>query len=162
MSTQNMTWADRPEIESWVPVLREAAKEVLSIMAGVEAVDKAEAVTSSCSDITAMVGLAGALCGIISIRCSNDLANKIASRMLGLPAEEASEHCGDAMGEVCNMVAGHFKAKIPALEDKCLLSVPSVITGDNYTFQSFSAGQRVEVVLAADEDPLWIMLEARS
>ncbi len=157
-----MTWTNRPEIEAWTPVLREATKEVLSIMAGLEAAEKGESDPPNCSEITAMVGLAGALCGIISVRCSKALANKISSRMLGLSPDQAAEQCGDAMGEVCNMVAGHFKAKIPPLEDKCLLSVPSVITGDNYTFHSFSAGQRVEVVLMAGEDPIWITLEARS
>jgi chemotaxis protein CheX len=38
----------------------------------------------------------------------------------------------DAMGEVCNMLAGAWKGRIPELAANCGLSVPAVITGSDY------------------------------
>jgi chemotaxis protein CheX len=38
----------------------------------------------------------------------------------------------DAMGEICNMLAGSWKTKVPDLAANCGLSVPAVITGRDY------------------------------
>ena len=38
----------------------------------------------------------------------------------------------DAIGEVCNMLAGSWKGKVPELAANCGLSVPAVITGRDY------------------------------
>jgi CheY-specific phosphatase CheX len=40
------------------------------------------------------------------------------------------------LGELCNMLAGTFKAKFSSLADRCILSVSTVITGENCAFQS--------------------------
>jgi chemotaxis protein CheX len=162
MSVPKTTPYNCLEIEAWSPVLRDAAKEVFSMMAGMELAATEESVLVQTPEITAIVGLAGSLCGLLSVRCSNTVANKIASQMLGLGSEDAAQHRGDAIGEICNMVAGHFKAKIVGLDDKCLLSVPSVISGENYTFHSLSAGRRIEVFLQASEGPIWVALETRN
>ena len=54
----------------WKSLLECAAREVFSMMAGVELTDFAEAPLESKGELTAMVGLAGALCGMITIRCT--------------------------------------------------------------------------------------------
>ena len=36
------------------------------------------------------------------------------------------------LGELRNMIAGNFKLKVTSLADHCMLSVPTVITGDDY------------------------------
>jgi len=74
-----------------------------------------------------MVGLAGALCGMITIRCPSDTAVKLASKMAGDEAAKDPNIVGDATRELCNMVAGNFKAKVTSLADHCMLSVPTVI-----------------------------------
>ena len=83
-------------------------------------------------DVTAMVGLAGKLSGMVSIRCQEKAAALMASRMLGLELDKVGPDISDALGEVCNMVAGNFKNKIAGLGDGCMLSPPSVITGEDY------------------------------
>lgn len=83
-------------------------------------------------DVTAIVGLAGKLCGIVTVQCSSDCAGLIASGMLGAEINGQDRSALDAMGEICNMVAGNFKPKIPNLEDKCDLTVPTVIRGSHY------------------------------
>ena len=74
-----------------------------------------------------MVGMAGALCGVLSIRCSTPSAAGIASKMLGEPvqSQECIEQQLDALGEICNMVAGNFKGRVDGLREQCMLSVPT-------------------------------------
>ena len=36
------------------------------------------------------------------------------------------------IGEICNMLAGTWKGKVPELAANCGLSVPAVITGRDY------------------------------
>ena len=119
------------------------------MMAGMEVTAGADlpapdTANSPSTTITGTVGIAGALSAILSFRCSAQCAAKIASRMLSVPIAEASPHQCDAIGEICNMAAGNFKAKI-GLEDKCMLSVPSVITGGNYQLHAASATRRLEL-----------------
>jgi len=46
----------------------------------------------------------------------------------GVEAEKVGPEISDALGEVCNMIAGNFKNKISGLSEGCMLSVPTVIT----------------------------------
>ena len=93
---------------------------------------KPNSVSTARFDVTAIVGLAGKLSGMISIRCQQRAAALVASRMLGLELDKVGPEISDALGEVCNMVAGNFKNKIAGLGDGCMLSPPSVITGEDY------------------------------
>jgi CheY-specific phosphatase CheX len=86
----------------------------------------------------------------------------IASHMLGVQDDEAASHQCDAVGEICNMVAGSFKAKIPGIEDKCMLSVPTVIIGEDYELHSLTVGERIDVPLLLQGEPIWFTLEVRN
>jgi CheY-specific phosphatase CheX len=57
------------------------------------------------------------------------------------------------------MVAGNFKNKIPGLGDGCLLSVPTVITGRNYSLRSMTDAKACEVRLLFENMPIVICLE---
>jgi len=114
------------------------------------------------TEVTGMVGLAGELCGVLSLRCGKGCAAKIASRMLGVPIAEAASHLSDAIGEICNMAAGNFKAKLHGMEDKCMLSVPTIITGGDYQLFSVAVGDRIELPFLFDGESVWIALEVRS
>jgi chemotaxis protein CheX len=153
---------DAAVLERWRVVLRESAKEVFSLMVGEEIVDSEQVEAPLEAEITGMVGMAGELCGIMSIRCKVTSGAEIASQMLGVGKEEAAAHAGDAVGEVCNMVAGNFKAKIKGLEDRCMLSVPTVITGCDYQFHTLVVGRRIELPLMFQGKPIWFALELRS
>src|SRR5690349_12923789 len=115
--------------ERWRTLLHDAAIEVFSMMLGTELGEAQEPYPTAVAEVTAMVGMAGALSGILSIRCSAKISIEIASRMLGLDPAEAEVQKYDAVGETCNMVAGAFKAKNPDLQTTCMLSVPTVIVG---------------------------------
>jgi chemotaxis protein CheX len=89
--------------------------------------------------VTAMVGLAGQLCGVLNIHCNSHAAALMASKMLHVPFDQVGEGMSDALGEICNMVAGNFKNKVPGLGDGCMLSPPTVITGSDYDLHSLGA-----------------------
>ena len=122
----------------------------------------AEPVSQTRSGVTAIVGLAGALCGMITIRCPSATSIKLASKMAGDEAAKVPNMVGDAMGELCNMVAGNFKAKVTSLADHCMLSVPTVISGDNYVMQVAEPSESLTVALSFDDSPIWISLITQS
>jgi chemotaxis protein CheX len=109
-----------------------------------------------------MVGMAGALCGMTSISCSAETAIKLASKMAGDEAAKDPAIVSDAMGELCNMVAGNFKAKITSLADHCMLSVPTVISGDNYVMQAAEPSEVLRVALDFNSSPIWVSLITQS
>ncbi|MGA2961619.1 MAG: chemotaxis protein CheX [Candidatus Korobacteraceae bacterium] len=111
------------------------------------------------AQFTAMIGIAGPLCGLLSIHCSKQAALLIASRMLGVPLEEAGPQAWDAMGEVCNMVAGSFKAKLGEVGESSMLSVPSVVSGRDYRLRPMISGIVTELRLQFDDEPIWFRLQ---
>lgn len=143
----------------WSQLLDLATREVFEIMLGSQLNPAPDTATIEGAALTGMVGLAGAACGVLSVRCSKATANKIAAKMLGQDAADSDETIVDALGEVCNMVAGSFKAKVPGLADSCMLSVPSVISGTSYELHSLANGVRCEVNVLFDQDLVEISLD---
>lgn len=117
------------------PILELAAREVFETMLGSHLEINPQPPIENSFEVTAMVGLAGLLCGVLTVRCSNRAGALMASKMLGVDPEKAGPEIWDALGEICNMVAGNFKNKISGLGDGCMLSVPTVITGGDYDFR---------------------------
>jgi chemotaxis protein CheX len=82
---------------------------------------------------TAVVGFSGAVRGSCQIRTTSLAATSIASAMLGgAPIGEDDDSVNDALGELCNMLAGGWKNSTPGLSAECVLSPPTVISGRNY------------------------------
>jgi chemotaxis protein CheX len=144
---------------SWTQLLGFAACEVFDIMLGTRLqAYPADAVTED-DGFTALVGLAGSLCGVLSIRCPNQSARSMASLMLGMPPEEVDSDSCDALGEVANMIAGNFKGKLSGIGNHCMLSVPTIITGSDYKTRSLGPGKTLEAIFDFDNKPLWVTLE---
>jgi chemotaxis protein CheX len=147
--------------ESWQPLLQVACGEVFDIMLGC----KLEPLTGEDPpppEFTAIVGLAGQLCGVLSLRCDAKSANLMASKMLGIDPKQADEHMWDALGEVCNMIAGNFKNKLTGMGDGCMLSVPTVITGADYSFHSLADEGQLEVMFRFEGSLVVVALETHS
>ena len=147
-------------VAEWAGILGRSAIDVFSMMVGSTVTMPERDGLPVHANITGMVGIAGALSAGFSLRCSTQSATKIASQMLGVSLDDAANQLGDAVGEVCNMVAGDFKSKI-GLGDKCGLSVPSVISGSNYQLHSPPGSQRLEVPLLFQGEPIWLALDIR-
>jgi chemotaxis protein CheX len=139
----------------WKHVLEAAAVEVFQMMVGAQLtpIENPEGVPAG--QQTAMVGMAGALCGMTTVRCTTVSAGKFASLMLG---GDDPGMIGDAMGELCNMVAGNFKSKIANLADHCVLSVPTVISGDDYTMHSSEPSGGVTLAFQFEGAVVWVSL----
>ena len=82
--------------------------------------------------VTAVVGFGGLLSGACVLRCSGAAALAIAARLTGMEFDGVDETVKDGIGEICNMLAGAWKSKVPNLAANCGLSVPAVITGCDY------------------------------
>ena len=147
--------------QKWVPLLEMATREVFELMLSCQLVP-ASSIDESGMDVTSMVGLAGQLCGVITVRCQEKTAALMASKMLGLPVEKVGQDFSDALGEVCNMVAGNFKNKIAGLSDGCLLSPPSVITGSDYSLHSLADSPGLQVRMLFENLPIVITLQIHS
>jgi chemotaxis protein CheX len=161
MSTDT-SFITRSHEENWLPVLELAVEEVFEIMLGsrVKPVAPSEGHTPH-GEFTAMIGLAGALCGILTVCCDAKTAGQIAKKMLG-DATSSAEEIGDALGEICNMIAGNFKNKLAGTDERCMLSVPSVISGGQYSLHSMAEGNSVETVLLFEGAPVAVRLQLQS
>jgi chemotaxis protein CheX len=83
----------------------------------------------------------------------------MATKMLGADPASARGQMEDAVGEVCNMVAGNFKNKMSDLGDGCKLSVPTVITGSNYNLCTLANDYTMEISLLFHGSPVLISLQ---
>jgi chemotaxis protein CheX len=144
--------------EGWVPLMELAAREVFELMLGCK-LTLLEPPSEASLEITSMVGLAGKLCGVLSIRCDRKSAALMASKMLSVEVEKVGVQTSDAMGEIANMVAGNFKNKVSGLGDGCMLSPPTVITGSDYDMHSLADAPAVEIHLLFENMPIVITLQ---
>jgi len=148
--------------EAWATLLGLAACEVFERMLGSHLVPAQESFAPEEDDVTSMVGLAGQICGVMTVRCPTKAALLMASKMLGVDAAQAGPEMWDAVGEVCNMIAGNFKNKIAGMGDGCMLSVPTVITGADYSLRALVDSDKTEVHLVFEGLPLVVALEVHS
>jgi outer membrane protein OmpA-like peptidoglycan-associated protein len=114
MST-DASFATRSQEENWLPVLELAVTEVFEIMLGCPVKPGANSEHKPNGEFTAMVGLAGALCGILTVGCDAKTAGLVAKSMLGDTAE-SEEQVADALGEICNMIAGNFESGLAQMK----------------------------------------------
>jgi chemotaxis protein CheX len=148
--------------DGWREALEKATCEVFEIMLGTSLGNAIEESPQVVADFTAMVGLAGSLCGVLGLRISSESARRMAAKMLGTDDVDVVGNVQDAFGEICNMIAGSFKAKIAGLADGCALSVPTVVSGKDYTLYSLANGERYEVVFSFEGKPLSVTLDLHS
>lgn len=109
-----------------------SVEEVFRLMLGVDCRRESVPPVSEEESVTAVVGFGGMLSGACVFRSGGTAAMKIAAHMTGMDFEEMDDTVKDGIGEICNMLAGAWKGKVPELAANCGLSVPAVITGKNY------------------------------
>lgn len=145
--------------QRFTQALDSAAAEVFEMMVGTSLGALDQVTLPRVADYTAMIGLAGDICGVLSFRCSNDSAAQIASKMLGTNDDVSAQCIRDALGEICNMVAGAFKAQVMDLIDQCMLSVPTVVSGKDYQLYPLADGLRIQVAKSFEGALIWITLD---
>jgi chemotaxis protein CheX len=124
--------------------LDRATDEVLSTMMGVGCAVAPSRCEADAESLSAVIGLAGALSGSLVLQTGRDAAMRMAEKMMGIAPEGVDEMVRDAIGEVCNMVAGAWKGFDPSLASGCLLSTPTVVAGTSYEVFCQKAPIRIE------------------
>ena len=109
-----------------------SVEEVFHLMLGVRCEPAAGPAAVEPESVTAVVGFGGLLSGACVFRSGGSAAMKIAARMTGMEFTSIDDTVKDGIGEICNMLAGAWKSKVPGLAANCGLSVPAVITGRDY------------------------------
>jgi len=112
--------------------LDSSVEEVFHLMLGVNCDRVQVEVEREAESVTAVVGFGGLLSGACVFRSGGSSAMKIAEAMTGMEFAEIDDTVKDGIGEICNMLAGAWKGKVPELSANCGLSVPAVITGRDY------------------------------
>jgi len=160
MKSADVLLASDDRHQDWLPLLETAAREVFELMLGCSLT--MQETPESALGITSMVGLAGKLCGVLSLRCDGKSAAVMTSKMLGIDVKAVGDETSDALGEICNMVAGNFKNKIAGMGEGCMLSPPTVITGNDYSMHSLGEVSALELMLQFEGMPIVISLQINS
>jgi chemotaxis protein CheX len=147
--------AARPT-SAWTDYVRDSLNEVFNMMLGMKVTPCED--TMLFPELTAIVGLAGSLCGLFSIRCSKETGAVLTRRMLHVETSGGEAEVMDALGELCNMLAGSFKAKVPGIADTCMLSIPTTIAGADYKVHPLRGGRRFNVLVHCDDEFLEVIL----
>lgn len=115
---------------------------------------------TNASEVMGCVGFAGEINGLVYLRFSKAFAMHATTKVLGLSEEDVTdagpEVVSDAVGELANMAAGGFKNVFCDLGHPCMLTLPTVVSGDHlavttvkdasrHVFMFESLGQRVIV-----------------
>jgi chemotaxis protein CheX len=121
--------------KNWVAQLDDAVAEVFEVMLGqpCTVLGKASAMDRNTSTIAAEIVLSGTLEGRCEVRLSVLAAERLTNALLGTegnwddPMDDSM--IDDAVGELCNMIAGGWKSRLETPASACDLSVSAVRRG---------------------------------
>lgn len=111
------------------------------------------------NSITGVIGLAGTHKGVLAIHFPKPVAMAITGSFLGMDVDEINEDVEDAVGELANMLGGSVKSILSAKGRDIDLSLPSVISGENYDFQPTRELERVVIPFQCDAGEFIVELE---
>ena len=109
-----------------------SVEEVFRLMLGLECKRDMGPTLMDSESVTAVVGFGGVLSGACVFKSGAGTAMKIAAHMTGMEFSAIDDTVKDGIGEICNMLAGAWKGKVPEMAANTGLSVPAVITGHDY------------------------------
>jgi chemotaxis protein CheX len=160
-TAEHLTASADSSPETWRPLLQLASQEVFEMMLGCQ-VELRNPPAPTPFEFTAMVGFAGQLCGRFTLRSSKQSAVVMAGKMLGVQLNHDDAQIWDAIGELANMIAGNFKNKLIGLENRCMLSLPTVVAGSDYRCSAIKNSYMLEVALLFEAAPLTVAVEVHS
>ena len=143
MSQESAVTTGQSVVERFKGDLDRATNEVFSTMLGVGCEPVSAEAGTGGESLSAVIGLAGALSGSLVLYTTSEAAMCMAEKMMGIAPAEVDEMVRDAIGEVCNMIAGAWKGFDPLLASGCLLSTPTIVSGSSYELFSQEAPIRI-------------------
>lgn len=109
--------------------------------------------------ITGMVGLAGIHRGVLAVHFPKQVALDVTGSFLGMEVEEINADVQDAIGEIANMLGGNLKTILSDRGKDIQLSLPSTISGDEYSFTSQADVDQVILPFQAPSGVFYVELE---
>lgn len=92
------------------------------------------------AQIASAVGFTGQLSGVVYFYTTTRFAGRITRGLIGMDDSEAvtEEMVNDAMGEIANMVVGHFKSRLVDRGVMCVMTIPSIVRGSQFGIEAVS------------------------
>jgi chemotaxis protein CheX len=112
----------------WIAHLDDAVGEVFELMLR-QRCALVDETTAAARWISAKIVFSGTLEGQCVVQVSGAGADRLADALLGAEGDWDDEMIDDAVGELCNMIAGGWKSRLDAPASVCTLSMPSVSRG---------------------------------
>jgi chemotaxis protein CheX len=112
----------------WTAPIDDAVAEVFELMLGQRCVTIDEGLAGIHS-IRAQITFSGALEGHCAVQISTADADRLTDALLGAEGDWDDEMIDDAIGELCNMIAGGWKNRLSAPASVCRLSMPLISRG---------------------------------
>jgi chemotaxis protein CheX len=130
--------------------LREITKELFEKMIGLALTESDEkyedAFAAAKKEISAFVGMSGENPGILAVHTSKILAAKITAAMLGMDEKDMADgDVNDGFGEIGNIIAGNIKKEFEKQKMNIKLSLPTVVTGQDYSTRILNGEKTDEV-----------------
>lgn len=102
--------------------------------------------------VVALIGLSGNVKGTVALLLPELTAMNMVGRMLGQKLETFDSTTTDGIAEVVNMIAGAAKAKFTIQVDSepLQLSLPTVLSGSEYTVERHSDVKWLEIPYTSD------------
>jgi chemotaxis protein CheX len=134
--------------------LMQIVLSVFETMMGLEAEESDDVWAPTEQWWTAAVNLSGEWNGAVLVECDQEQACRFAVRFLSIdPAEAGEEIVRDVLGELANMIGGNLKS---ALMSGIRLSLPSIVSGSDYSVRVCGATIRRRMAFQCVDGPFWI------
>lgn len=104
-------------------------------------------------DVSAIIGMTGAVKGSLAISFSGGCILKIVSNMLGEEMSDITAEVKDAVGEITNMVSGVARQKLEGDGYIIAAAIPTVVSGVNHSILHVLAGPSLIIPFETDSGP---------
>jgi len=107
--------------------------------------------------IAGSVGFIGNLSGVVYVYSTQRFARKLTRSLLGeKDTEPGEEMVNDAVGEIANMIVGNLKSRLADRGMNCILTIPSIVRGNDFRIEPTSSTQRRVCSYLCDGDQVVI------
>jgi chemotaxis protein CheX len=120
----------QPATPETIEHLDAAVAEVFELMLGKTCLPVRSRVHFSAS-LTVTIGLSGPIEGTCVLGLSQSAAREAMEAMLGEDVDGSDAMIEDAARELCNVIVGSWKSRLPPLQASALLSLPVASYGEN-------------------------------
>ncbi len=122
----------------------------------------AEKVYTFQKSISAMLGFAGEIQGMLTIHCPQEVAFTITSALLGVDVDTINEDVKDTIGELANMILGGIKDGFTEQGIQINLAIPTVLAGRSYRISGMTDALWITVPFYLDEGEFLVELKLKT